>query len=162
MILPLAKPVTVTHTRNEFEKGWITNAKPSNFNGHDWQYAIRSDKRTQGNKFWWGEQWFDEMDIKEREADMFIKIRHDKVSRDKDGCVIRREMGRDNGYECNRYSNGPEMPEPPATEAKVVILIMESNDGNSITIDFPVNKEDQQTSIFITNNEGKTIDRYIY
>ena len=63
-LLPFGQQVEIIHKYLEFETGWITNAKPSYFNGHDWRYNIRTDKRLRSGYFLWGGAWFDEMHLR--------------------------------------------------------------------------------------------------
>lgn len=62
-LLPFGQNVKITHKFMEYETGWVTNVAKSFFNGHNWQYEIRTDKRLHSKYFNWGGEWFDEMDI---------------------------------------------------------------------------------------------------
>ena len=94
---------------------------------------------------------------------MFVKIRYWNVKRKTEGGVpVTRELNREATYDCVKISVGPEIPEPPNVDVTRIILIMDVGEQDERILDIPVNSPTEETEIYLMNDEGKTIDKYIY
>jgi len=98
---------------------------------------------------------------------MFIKIRFSNVLvRADDGCVSKSELDCEHVYDCNHFALFPVKPVPPEVDVTEMHLVLEFNksgpEGWDRTISFPSEGRNQVVEIFIMNEHGKTIDRYIY
>lgn len=77
-LLPFGQPVKIIFKPLEYEYGWVTYCQPSIFNGHNWQYLIRTNKRLRNSYFLNGGEWLDEMDIEVIEGDKMPDV-YDKL-----------------------------------------------------------------------------------
>ena len=97
---------------------------------------------------------------------MFVKIRYQDVERDEKRVVRKNVTRLEHCYECDHYGLFASKPEPPAKEETEMNLVLEFNlhgpSGGKRTITFPCSSDTQEVTIFIMNEHGKTIDRYIY
>lgn len=102
---------------------------------------------------------------------MFVKIVYWKVEKEKAENELRghkitnRILEVEHGYDVNHYSLFP-TKEPEANEMNLCLEFNKDGpDGWDRTISFPKNRseEDNQViEIYIMNNHGKTIQKYIY
>jgi len=98
---------------------------------------------------------------------MFVKIRYLKIRRDV-GITSEHpyftDLDREIIYDCQRVSIGAIPPEPPNQDVEEMDLIMDVGGQDERTIVFPVNVDDpkEEVEIYIMNNNGKTVERYIY
>ena len=104
--------------------------------------------------------------IDRKEIDiMFIKIRYSDVKKE-EGMIVQNTFGAEHIYDCNHFALFPSKPIPPAVDVTEMNLVLEFNQGGPTnsdrTISFPCESETQVVEIFIMNEPGKTIDRYIY
>lgn len=97
---------------------------------------------------------------------MFVKIRYSDVERDSDGCIIKDRFKVEHLYDCNHFSLFPSKPVPPAINETEMNLTLEFNTsgpaGWDRTISFPWESDSEIVEIFVMNEHGKTIDRFIY
>jgi len=118
---------------------------------------------------------------------MFVKILFSNVLvRADDDCISKSELDCEHCYDCNHYALFPSKeprddtdddgrtPEHPngrpsglkPSHQKMMNLMLEFNktgpEGWDRTITFPLKGTNQIVEVFIMNNDGKTIDRYIY
>lgn len=92
---------------------------------------------------------------------MFVKIKYFTVRKGKDKTVIYNNLDREICYDCTRFSIGPEIPEP-GKDVENIILTVDVGRQDERTIEFPCEQETEITEIYIMNDRGKTIDKYIY
>ena len=92
---------------------------------------------------------------------MFVKIRY--LIRSQDQLEAPWSTERETIYDCMRASIGNELPEHPKAVAEKAVLVLDVGKQDERTVDilFPVT-DGQRTEIYYMNNEGKTIDKYIY
>lgn len=65
-------------------------------------------------------------------------------------------------HECQQVALRAVLPEPPKTEVKEMMFLLDSGLQTERTIFVPCNNESVQTEIYYMNNQGKTIERYQY
>lgn len=92
---------------------------------------------------------------------MFVKFKHWTVRKGKDGTIIYDDLKFEEQYEPLGYRLFPEKPEPPREDDIEMLFTLEFEKGDK-TITFPAKTDDGVTEIFVTNAQGKTVDRYIY
>jgi len=96
---------------------------------------------------------------------MFIKIRYSDVEKGKNKVVIKNRFVAEHLYDCNHFTLFPSR-EPREKDEKEMNVSLEFNksgpEGWDRTISFPCESDTQVVEIFIMNEHGKTIDRYIY
>ena len=97
---------------------------------------------------------------------MFIKIRYVNIERNKNGVVITEQLDVEHVYDCNHFALFPIKPLSPELPITTMNLNLEFNksgpEGWDRTISFPCEGKNQIIEVFIMNEHGKTIDRYIY
>ena len=97
---------------------------------------------------------------------MFVKIRYSDVVKNEDGVIMKSTLNVEHLYDCNHFSLFPSKPEPPAVDEVEMNLNLEFNksgpDGWDRTISFPCESDTEVVEIFLMNEHGKTIDRFIY
>jgi len=97
---------------------------------------------------------------------MFVKIRYLDVEKDKEGYVVSTKFITEHLYDCNHFSLFPSKPILPAVDETEMNLNLEFNKsgpcGWDRTISFPCKSDSEVVEVFIMNEHGKTIDRYIY
>uniref|UniRef100_A0A6M3KSR4 Uncharacterized protein n=1 Tax=viral metagenome TaxID=1070528 RepID=A0A6M3KSR4_9ZZZZ len=96
---------------------------------------------------------------------MFIKIKYSDVEK-KEGMIVQNTFVAEHIYDCNHFTlfpTKPKLPEEPELEMNVSLEFNKSGpEGWDRTISFPCESDTQVVEIFIMNEHGKTIDRYIY
>uniref|UniRef100_A0A6M3IXM6 Uncharacterized protein n=1 Tax=viral metagenome TaxID=1070528 RepID=A0A6M3IXM6_9ZZZZ len=97
---------------------------------------------------------------------MFVKIRYLDVEKDERKAVIKNSITSEHVYDCNHYSLFPSKKEGGIDMSDEMNLSLEFNKsgpcGWDRTISFPCESDTQVVEIFIMNEHGKTVDRYIY
>ncbi len=105
---------------------------------------------------------------------MFIKIKYLDVEKDQDGMVVKHIFKVEDLYECTHYALFPTTPPSPEesdgnglhSDEKKMNLYLEFNksgpEGWDTTISFPCESDNQTVSIYVMNEHGKTIERYLY
>lgn len=97
---------------------------------------------------------------------MFVKIRYLNVEKDERGVVTETTLKIEHLYDCNHFSLFPSKVIPPAVDETEMNLSLEFNKsgpaGWDRTISFPCESNTEVVEIYIMNEHGKTIDRFIY
>ena len=97
---------------------------------------------------------------------MFIKIKYSDVEKSKEGKILKNLFRAEHLYDCNHFTLFPTKPVPPEVDETEMNVSLEFNKsgpcGWDRTISFPCESDTQVVEIFIMNEHGKTIDRYIY
>lgn len=89
---------------------------------------------------------------------MFIKIKNWIGKRNEDKTFIYDTLDREVVCDCVRYSIGPDEKEYP----KEIFLVIDIGEQDERTFWFPIESETICTEVYVMNNDGKTIDKYIY
>jgi len=97
---------------------------------------------------------------------MFVKIRYYEVEKDSNKVVKENKITAEHIYDCNHMTLFPSKPIPPAVDETEMNLSLEFNKsgpcGWDRTISFPCESDNQVVEIYLMNEHGKTIDRFIY
>ena len=95
---------------------------------------------------------------------MFVKIQYWEVKRNTDEVIVTNRLDVEHIYDVNHISLFTESVKEVKTPE--VHLTLEFNkdgpDGWDRTISFPEKQENQVVEIYVMNNHGKTIERYVY
>lgn len=97
---------------------------------------------------------------------MFVKIRYLEVEKDENKVVIKNRLKSEHIYDCNHMTLFPSKSISPEVDEAEMNLSLEFNKsgpcGWDRTISFPCESDTEVLEIFLMNEHGKTIDRYIY
>ncbi len=97
---------------------------------------------------------------------MFVKIRYLKVKKDEKKVIVQSQMASEHIYDCNHMTLFPSQPVPPSVDETEMNLSLEFNKsgpaGWDRTISFPCESDTEVVEIFLMNEHGKTIDRFVY
>ncbi len=97
---------------------------------------------------------------------MFVKIRYLKVEKDEKKVIIKSNLAAEHLYDCNHFTLYPTMPVPPEVDETEMNVSLEFNKsgpcGWDKTISFPCESKTTVVEIFIMNEHGRTVDRYVY
>lgn len=112
---------------------------------------------------------------------MFIKIINQEVIKEhtENGHCVKEIVNTiEHNYEVSNYSLFPSLPEErkeakqdklgsirtnfPIKEMNVALQFFDGNKGWDKTFSFPVDADDRVIEVYVMNNQGRTMERYIY
>lgn len=97
---------------------------------------------------------------------MFVKIKYLNIVKNKEGVVTKSILNVEHLYDCNHFSLFPSKPIPPAVDETEMNLSLEFNKSGPVdwdrTISFPCESDSEVVEIYVMNEHGKTIDRFVY
>ena len=92
---------------------------------------------------------------------MFVKIKYFNVKKGNDKTVIYNDLNHEILYDCKRFSIG-QAQEVDSNSPIMMLLTLDVGEQDERIIKFPAEQDREVTEIYIMNDIGKTIDRYIY
>lgn len=99
-----------------------------------------------------------------------IKLVYQEVEKNNDQMVTKVLNVREECFSCDRYllfqdgfcEKKVSQDEEEVPQMKLIVEVIKNNGGWDRTINFPSEHPTQVITIFIMNEDGKTIDKYIY